>query len=65
MPVYEFKCENCGKEFEKFVISQSKVKEIKCPDCGSKNIKKKITACGVKGTDSNGISGTPSCSPFG
>ncbi|SNR87057.1 FmdB family zinc ribbon protein [Desulfurobacterium atlanticum] len=65
MPVYEFKCEDCQKEFEKFLISASKIDEVKCPFCDSKNVKKKISACGVKGSGEGKISGTSSCSPFG
>jgi len=65
MPIYEFKCENCKKEFEKFLISASKINEVKCPFCNSKEVKKKISACGVKGGNSEGVSGTSSCSPFG
>ena len=39
MPIYTFKCNNCGKDFDDLI--QSSNKEIKCPYCGSKNIRKK------------------------
>ncbi|WP_456396739.1 FmdB family zinc ribbon protein [Desulfurobacterium sp.] len=65
MPVYEFKCEDCGKEFEKFVISASKVSEVKCPYCGSHNVKKRISACGIGGNSSSSSSTGATCSPFG
>jgi len=39
MPIYEFKCKNCGEIFEEFRYSSDsdieKDKEIKCPVCGT------------------------------
>ena len=32
MPVYEFKCDNCGKTFEELCISY-RTKVINCPHC--------------------------------
>ncbi|MDR1578262.1 MAG: zinc ribbon domain-containing protein [Deltaproteobacteria bacterium] len=32
MPIYEYKCSQCGKEFE-FLVSRSQ-ETIICPDCG-------------------------------
>ncbi|MDR1872156.1 MAG: zinc ribbon domain-containing protein [Deltaproteobacteria bacterium] len=32
MPIYEYKCEKCGKEFETLVLNQKEA--ISCPDCG-------------------------------
>jgi len=28
MPIYEFRCNECGEEFEKFVISASQVSQV-------------------------------------
>ncbi len=34
MPIYEYKCEKCGKVFEELTLSANSKKTIKCPDCG-------------------------------
>jgi putative FmdB family regulatory protein len=34
MPIYEYKCQNCGEKFElRLSISHDK-KSLKCPKCG-------------------------------
>ncbi len=63
MPIYEFKCEECGKEFEKFVISYSQISSVKCPECGSEKVVKKVSACAVGGSDSGTSNST--CTAFG
>ncbi len=40
MPIYEFKCKDCGEEFEVFLKSKNEVSEVKCPKCNSKNIER-------------------------
>ena len=36
MPIFEFRCLECGKIFEKlFIIGSREEVEIKCPECGS------------------------------
>jgi len=62
MPIYEFKCKECGEEFEKFLLSYSQIKDIKCPKCGGE-VEKKVSACSVGGS-SEGSSGG-SCTAFG
>lgn len=51
MPIYEYKCSKCEKEFEVFYTSQSAVqreeKNEKCPACGSTKKQKLVS----KGTD--------------
>ena len=34
MPTYEYKCENCGNEFEEFQSITAEAKAT-CPECGS------------------------------
>jgi putative FmdB family regulatory protein len=63
MPVYEFKCKECEKEFEKFVVSYSQISSVRCPECGSEKVTKKVSACAVGGSNS-GISGG-TCTAFG
>ncbi len=41
MPIYDFTCEACEKDFEDIVI-QSEMPD--CPHCGSKQIQKKVSA---------------------
>jgi putative FmdB family regulatory protein len=58
MPIFEFKCEECGEKFEKLVYSNE---EICCPKCGSKNLKKLISLFATSGIE-QGSSGCSSCS---
>ena len=43
MPIYEFKCQSCGRVFDLLIFSGEKV-EMKCPDCGSLEVTKLISA---------------------
>jgi len=43
MPIYEYTCKKCGKEFERVVLSGNE-KGITCPECKSKDVKKNMSA---------------------
>ncbi|MCK4387726.1 MAG: zinc ribbon domain-containing protein, partial [Dehalococcoidia bacterium] len=43
MPIYEYKCLDCGKISEIFLRS-SNTETIECPICGSKNLEKLLSA---------------------
>ncbi|MDR1165974.1 MAG: zinc ribbon domain-containing protein [Deltaproteobacteria bacterium] len=38
MPIYEFKCGSCGREFEELVTRSGE--KILCPDCGRDDCEK-------------------------
>lgn len=39
MPIYEFVCKKCGKEFESTLsFSEREKKKVKCPSCGSTRV---------------------------
>jgi len=61
MPIYEYKCNNCGEDFEKLVFGN---KEVSCPKCSSKEVKKKLSVFCAAGTEKPlaGTSGCTSCS---
>lgn len=62
MPIYEFYCQDCQKEFEEFFHSSSQKKDIICAKCGSSKVRKKVSLFGVagKGSDSAGEFGPSS-----
>ncbi len=46
MPLYEYKCSECGSQFEK--LSRSfKATRTTCPSCGSEQTKKMVTLPGM------------------
>jgi putative FmdB family regulatory protein len=42
MPIYEFRCEECGAQFEELVKAGSKA--TVCPSCGSSQLKRAFSA---------------------
>ena len=46
MPIYEYKCRQCGHEFEELVFSQDETPP--CPECGSEAVEKLMSACAVQ-----------------
>ncbi len=46
MPIFEYKCDDCGGEFEELVFDQNETPE--CPKCGSKKTAKLMSCCRFK-----------------
>jgi putative FmdB family regulatory protein len=55
MPIYEFHCEDCGKNFESLVMIASAIESITCKHCNSSNIKKTISAPSSQPEKTGGI----------
>jgi putative FmdB family regulatory protein len=49
MPIYEFECQKCGKEYEELVRAGYD-ETPPCPKCNSKKIKRKISRTGSVGS---------------
>jgi putative FmdB family regulatory protein len=66
MPLYEYQCHDCGKEFEKMVRFSEADQNPACPDCQSQDTKKKISSFASLGTSLNKSRvSSSSCAPRG
>jgi putative FmdB family regulatory protein len=61
MPIFEYKCNDCGKKFDILHKSSVNLEEVACPDCQSKNSTKLLSAFSASMGNSSGFSGS-SCS---
>ncbi|MBO8131435.1 MAG: zinc ribbon domain-containing protein [Candidatus Marinimicrobia bacterium] len=62
MPVFEFRCKNCGNKFEELFLKYSDGNDkIECPQCHSKELEKLISADTV-GKSGNDDFKLPKCS---
>jgi putative FmdB family regulatory protein len=43
MPIYEYCCEQCDKRFEALIRRDEKAA---CPDCGTEEVRRLLSACG-------------------
>lgn len=45
MPVYDYLCNDCHKEFETVLtLDEHDHDKVKCPHCGSKNVEQEMAA---------------------
>lgn len=44
MPIYEYRCDECRNLFEVITTSTTTSEEISCSKCGSRKVKKTISA---------------------
>jgi len=58
MPLFEYRCKDCGHEFEELVFGN---KAVPCPKCESQNTEKKISAFMAGGSSGSKSS---SCTNF-
>lgn len=47
MPIFEYVCAECGHRFEKLILSASRAKEVRCPECESRSVDKAISVFGL------------------
>jgi putative FmdB family regulatory protein len=68
MPLYEYRCETCGQQYESYKRLAEEMKEETCPACGGRAAKVGISLFTAKGTSPGGGSSCgvgPRRSPFG
>jgi putative FmdB family regulatory protein len=65
MPIYEFKCNDCGDEFSE-IRRMGDDKGVACPQCRSIHTKKLIsTFASISGSESPGCPSVSQCSHAG
>ncbi len=63
MPIYEYRCTQCHKEFECLVLGSNEA--ISCPDCEDERVKRLMSACNYKSSgdySSSSSSASSNCS---
>jgi len=53
VPIYEYMCQLCGKEFQYLVLRKEDEKKLSCPGCKGRDLKKLVSrvACHVSEQD--------------
>jgi len=65
MPIYEYRCSECGEKFEKWLRSISATQDICCPRCGSRHVDKAVSLFGKSGSGTAAAATGSSCAPTG
>ncbi len=59
MPIYEYKCENCGKVIE--IFQKTIAEKPTCPNCGSSELQKLLSSPGAVMMGGSTPAGTTCC----
>jgi len=61
MPIYEFKCDACDLVFEELFRSAGEKRRMQCPQCGTRDVRKLLSAFRTGGGDGGGSAGCGGC----
>jgi putative FmdB family regulatory protein len=61
MPIYEYRCEDCGTKFEKLVRRSADAGELECPSCGKKHLQQELSTFAAHANGSSKPAEMPSC----
>lgn len=61
MPIYEYRCEDCGTKFEKLVRRSAEASELACPSCSQTHLKQEFSTFAARGHGSSSEAEAPVC----
>jgi len=65
MPIYEFHCNHCNREFSQLFLSWKKVREVKCKFCKSSDIKRLLSSFSVHQNEASRLANFDTSKPKG
>ena len=54
MPIYEYKCDECGSEYEQIRRMSDADRDLECPSCKSHEVKRQLSSFATSGGSSSG-----------
>ena len=61
MPIYEYRCQDCGTKFEKLVRRSDDASENACPSCGKNHLQQEYSTFAAHANGSPKAAERPSC----
>lgn len=49
MPMYEYRCQVCGEQYEQLRRMSEADTNLECPHCGSPQVELQVSACSIGG----------------
>jgi putative FmdB family regulatory protein len=65
MPIYEYRCENCGTEFSLLILSPKESTRVECTGCGSAKISRLMSRFAYHQTEGSRIDALDTSKPRG
>jgi putative FmdB family regulatory protein len=65
VPIYEFACQSCGRPFEELVWSSAEIADVVCPECGGRDVVRKVSLFASIGGGRASTAGGAACAPGG
>jgi putative FmdB family regulatory protein len=62
MPIYEYRCSECGEKFEKLVRLSTATSEIECPKCGGQKVEKLLSLFSARTSSATAVASAAACS---
>ena len=63
MPIYEYLCQLCGKEFQYLVLRKEDEKNLSCPGCKGRDLKKLVSRVAHHASEQDRLSAYDPSSP--
>ena len=61
MPIYEYRCQDCGTKFEKLVRRSTDVATLECPSCGKQRLDQELSTFAAHASSGTKAAPMPSC----
>ena len=65
MPIYEYRCKDCSREFSQLFLNPKEIEKARCRFCNSRNITKLVSSFSVHQTEESRLSSFDASKPRG
>jgi len=61
MPIFEYRCQDCGTKFEKLIRRSADTSGLECPACGKQHLEQELSTFAAHANGSSKSSDMPVC----